>query len=160
MKIRTGGAAILALLYSGLSIAYFAVADKAFYARDILNCGIALPMPAPYAVLTGFYILIMYYLIGKDRSAILPLIAMAAILQLAYLLIEMKIGMDLLKPFRGARSIYGYYSCAYFFAVISLFAMLYGASARKLLKAGIDAAVFHIPVFAYLLFCLMVLFSA
>jgi len=149
----------LAIAYSGLSVAYFSFADSTSYAKNLFNCGIAIPMPLFYAALTVTYISLYAYLTKQGSALAYPAVAMAALLPLFYLLIEMKIGIGAHDPFRGARGIYGLYASAYFFIVISSAAAACGLAYRRLIKTGIDGAIFHLPLLIFLIYCSLRLVS-
>jgi hypothetical protein len=94
------------------------------------------------------------------RDIIYPVIAMAVILPLFYLLMDLKIGMRATYPFGGNRGIYGSYAVVYFSFLFSLFSILCGVLFKKLFKkeipgpltcddSGLHNLVFHLPVFIY-----------
>lgn len=161
---------ILVLLYSFLSLAYFVIIDPKLYAKNFFNCGIAFCAPMPYVILVVLYIF-LYSILLKDKpgAVIPPVIAMAVILPLFYLLVDLKIGIGVTDPFGGNRGIYGIYARIYFILLLSLFSLLGGSLFRKTLKnrmwpkagpsSGIPNAIFHLPIFIYFVFIEVMLFS-
>ena len=160
MKVKTVIAAILALLYSCFSIAYFSKFDSLFYIKNVVNCDMAFPVPLPYVILTALYIAAMYYLANKNKSTVLPLIAMSVVLPLFYFLIDIKIGIHAVRPFKGARGIYGIYAAIYILCAMSLASAAAGAIFKKSFKAGRGHAVYYIPVLIYLIYGISMLFGS
>ena len=143
---------LIVLLYSFLSIAYFIFLDKGWYIKNVLGCGFAFTVPIPYIVLVAFFILIYSRVTKQKVSTILyPAIAMAVILPLLLLLVDMKIGICSTNPFARARLIYGEYAKVYFLFFISLLSIGSGLLGRLCVaKKEPRWTVFHLPVFVYL----------
>lgn len=163
---------LLVLVYSCLSLVYFAAVDQRFAVRNVLNCNIAFVFPLPYLTLVALFIGTYSYIFRqKARDILYPTIAMAVILPLFYLLTDMKIGIRVVDPLGGNRSIYGAYAAVYYFAAISLFSILSGRILNGLVRGEMPGIfkgedpetqdlIFHLPVFIWFGYVVTVLFSS
>ena len=144
----------IVLLYSFLSIAYFVFLDKSWYITNVFGCGFGFTVPVPYIALVAFFTVIYSRVTKQKVSAIAyPVIAMAVILPLLLLLVDMKIGISATNPFSGARFIYGQYAKFYFLFFISLLSIGSGMLGRLCIaKKEFRWIVFHLPVFVYLVY--------
>ncbi len=163
-------ASILILFYSYLSLAYFAVLDARLYAKNIFNCGITFVVPIPYIILVALFIF-LYCSVMKQNPRVVayPVIAMAALLPLLYLLAELKIGMRQTNPFGGNRGIYGIYASVYFLFLMSLSSLLSGSLFRRLIREGVSIPlacdnrrahnlIIHFPILIYLVYIVAMFF--
>ncbi|MBU0605777.1 MAG: glycosyltransferase family 39 protein [Candidatus Omnitrophica bacterium] len=148
----TAAGGLIVLLYSFLSIAYFIFSDKGWYIKNIFGCGFAFTVPVPYIALVVLFILTYSRVTKQKVSAIAyPAIAMAVILPLLLLLVDMKIGICGANPFARARFIYGEYAKVYFLFFISLLSIGSGLLGRLCVaKKEARWTIFHLPVFVYL----------
>lgn len=144
----------IVLSYSFLSIAYFIFLDNSWCIKNVFGCGFAFAVPIPYIALVAFFMLIYSRITKQKMSTIAyPAIAMAVILPLLLLLVDMKIGICATNPFRGDRLIYGQYAKLYFLFFISLFSIGSGMLGRLCIAKNEGRwTVFHLPVFVYLVY--------
>ncbi|GEM_PF-2541255 len=161
----------LTLFYSCLSLWYFTAVDPKLYTKNAFGCGLTFANPIFYAALVATFIFAYSaFLRQKLRVVAFPVIAMAAILPLFYLLVDLKIGICASYPFGGNRGIYGMYAGAYITLFIALFSVLCGTLFRKLLAGKLSCPleledlkahnlILHAPVFLYFAYCLALLFS-
>jgi len=163
-------ASSLTLFYSCLSLWYFTALDQKLYAKDVFKCGLAFANPLPYVFLVALFVFAYsVFLKQKPRTVVFPVIAMAAILPLFYLLVTLKIEMSAVYPYGGNRGIYGVYAGCYMWLFIAFFSVLCGTLFRKLFKGELSCSlaledlrihniIFHLPVVIYFVYCLILLF--
>lgn len=152
----------LVISYTILSILYFVFLDPHLYIKNIFKNDITFVFPVPYVILVGLFIY-SYARVAKEsiKKIAYPIIAMAILLPLFYLLSDLKIGMIATNPFRGNRGVYGIYGGFYFLFVMFIFAALSGAVLRKVIddkKKHFEEIAFHAPIFAYLILIISLLF--
>ncbi|MFH1996806.1 MAG: hypothetical protein ABIJ27_07445 [Candidatus Omnitrophota bacterium] len=163
---------LLVFAYSAISLAYFVIIDPKFYAKNMFNCGIAFAAPLPYVFLTAlFTILYASFLKQKGlRAAVFPVLSMALLLPLWYLVTRMLIEMRVTYPYGGNRGVYGVYAVLYFLFFTGAFSFLSGMIFRKVIgqKAPLpfdkDGSrqrnfIFHMPILVYFVYVETTLFA-
>ncbi len=147
------GILALVFIYSCLSILYFKVLDPRFYLRNILDHNIAFAVPVPYVLLVAVFI-ILYSHLSKEKMRLVayPIIVMAMLLPLSYLLTDLRIGMCDIKPFSWGRGLYTVYVEIFYLIYMLIFSIYTGSALKRALKDKDRLAhntVLQMPVFIW-----------